>query len=653
MTCVEQKIGLKRRSIPPPLVLTNVELTSSMASAGGIHITDFGSADVNPQPVQIEETDTLLEDYLSPTKLKSLAGVEDLEEVTFLELNVDSCETSLGNFGTMLPNLKQLKLNNSVIATVRDLGTCLENLRVLWMARCYLCDLDGISSMSSLQELYLAYNNISDVSPCSMLENLCLLDIEGNNIDDMAQVDFLRLCGKLNILTLEGNPVCLAPKPDYNKEVEGEFDYRKAVSKAIPQLTMLDDEPISSLPSSLGSTAMNLSTDWLLVNDAIKEAVASSSDVSDAAGRPTSARPSSASRRRPGSSKGGRPGSSAGNRPGTARRPGTAGGRGSAGTAEDDEEEDDTSALTHGSVICGNPVRALRARRQKHRFQAPVQEAPSIFAAMRFIPEHSYIEEEEDDGRSKEDIFKELRKWKEEHEKKVAVRRKESEPQILKITHEDEDSSGDESLESNNNHNNYHQTYFSQRSNSGEDEDTGIEMTPPSTGSSDHRGRSSPENGDRIPTPPKPPKGKQPLRPKTAGDFRSRRFRRSSSEEAVLSQSLGQVEISQSREISLEDSGHMSPSMLQSSFPSPPPLPTIEERPFSGPVQGNRKFKSGNNPVDKEQNVINKHEPVIRTATQTPPNLAQRFSNSMARPSTAKAALQRGVLSKKASYPRT
>ena len=53
--------------------------------------------------------------------------------------------------GLMVPNLKQLKLNGSIIATVRDLGTSLDNLSVLWMARCNLLDLDGISSMSSLQ----------------------------------------------------------------------------------------------------------------------------------------------------------------------------------------------------------------------------------------------------------------------------------------------------------------------------------------------------------------------------------------------------------------------------------------------------------------------------------------------------------------------
>ena len=53
--------------------------------------------------------------------------------------------------GAMLPNLKQLKLNDSLIASVRDLGTALDHLSVLWMAKCCLSDLDGLSSMSSLQ----------------------------------------------------------------------------------------------------------------------------------------------------------------------------------------------------------------------------------------------------------------------------------------------------------------------------------------------------------------------------------------------------------------------------------------------------------------------------------------------------------------------
>ena len=46
------------------------------------------------------------------------------------------------------------------------------------MARCCLNDLDGITSLQSLEELYVAYNEIVDLSALSMLENLRLLDLE-------------------------------------------------------------------------------------------------------------------------------------------------------------------------------------------------------------------------------------------------------------------------------------------------------------------------------------------------------------------------------------------------------------------------------------------------------------------------------------------
>jgi Leucine-rich repeat (LRR) protein len=61
----------------------------------------------------------------------------------------------------------------------RDLGTSLGHLKVLWLARSGMSDLDGIPSLSNLQELYLAYNEIQDISPCSMLDNLKVLDLEG------------------------------------------------------------------------------------------------------------------------------------------------------------------------------------------------------------------------------------------------------------------------------------------------------------------------------------------------------------------------------------------------------------------------------------------------------------------------------------------
>ena len=45
--------------------------------------------------------------------------MEDLGEVKYLEMKVDTRDTSLGNFGSHLPNLTQLKLSNSIISQAR------------------------------------------------------------------------------------------------------------------------------------------------------------------------------------------------------------------------------------------------------------------------------------------------------------------------------------------------------------------------------------------------------------------------------------------------------------------------------------------------------------------------------------------------------
>lgn len=61
--------------------------------------------------------------------------------------------------------------------------------------------------------MYLAYNSISQLSQVGMLDNLQLLDLEGNDVEDLVQVQYLALCGKLQTLILEGNPVCVRPNP--------------------------------------------------------------------------------------------------------------------------------------------------------------------------------------------------------------------------------------------------------------------------------------------------------------------------------------------------------------------------------------------------------------------------------------------------------
>ena len=50
------------------------------------------------------------------------SGVQDLSEVTFLEMQVNTGEQMLGSLGTSVPNLLQLKLNDSHILSIRCVG---------------------------------------------------------------------------------------------------------------------------------------------------------------------------------------------------------------------------------------------------------------------------------------------------------------------------------------------------------------------------------------------------------------------------------------------------------------------------------------------------------------------------------------------------
>ncbi|CAG2227253.1 Leucine-rich repeat-containing protein 56 [Mytilus edulis] len=205
---------------------------------------------------------------------KSLTGIQNLEDVRSLELKVDTSDTSLGNFGSLLPCLTQLKLSNSCIPYIRDLGSSLRTIQILWMSRCGLLELDGISSMISLTEVYLSYNEISDISPISMLDNLQILDLEGNNVRRYIPSTVLGMCTQLNRLTLESNPVCVTPSPDSEQVGLGENVLRqiefktenKQEESCIPQLCYLDDEVLTLEASPTKKTNV-FDADWAYLEE--------------------------------------------------------------------------------------------------------------------------------------------------------------------------------------------------------------------------------------------------------------------------------------------------------------------------------------------------------------------------------------------------
>ncbi|EGD82470.1 hypothetical protein PTSG_11969 [Salpingoeca rosetta] len=331
-----------------------------------------------------------ISEYVTEDCLREASGKDNLEDVEYIELQADTSESSLARLGQLLPNLKELKMVSSNITTIRDLGTALTNLQVLWMSKCNLSDLSGISMLTSLRELYVAFNDVSECSPLSMLEQLEVLDLEGNSIRDTAQVEYLSLLPRLRSLSLDGNPLLKAYK--------SKATYRQAVFDMIPTLALLDDVAKGDAVEETTDAATSI-----LIPTLLKKRPDTTQDPSvRETVRPGTARPATKHTVRP-------------------RTASTALAReSSVGGVDDDDEDGDTndgsSSLTHGSAVAfqGNPLKALLARRKQTSIDGDVDGTPleELMMSVGLFDE----EEEEDDPfaeMTREQVFDELRSWRE------------------------------------------------------------------------------------------------------------------------------------------------------------------------------------------------------------------------------------------------
>jgi len=166
--------------------------------------------------------------------LRHHCGVDDLEEVERLEISVNCDEQPIETLGTSCPNLVELKLPDSIVGSIRDLGTGLKHLQVLWLSRTGLRELSGMSALPVLQELYVSFNDVEDLNPLCYHDALHVLDLEGNNVASWAEVENLDTLPELRELTLTGNPICKA-------------SYPRKVREMLPNLEMLDDQLMATM----------------------------------------------------------------------------------------------------------------------------------------------------------------------------------------------------------------------------------------------------------------------------------------------------------------------------------------------------------------------------------------------------------------------
>eukprot|EP00826_Nyctotherus_ovalis_P005755 TRINITY_DN1130_c0_g2_i2.p1 TRINITY_DN1130_c0_g2~~TRINITY_DN1130_c0_g2_i2.p1 ORF type:complete len:530 (-),score=81.87 TRINITY_DN1130_c0_g2_i2:104-1693(-) len=161
---------------------------------------------------------------------------EEIRHFKRIEIIADTTNLSLQTLGETLKELQELKLNGSVIRSIRDLGTSYKALRVLWISRVGLKDLNGLLPLQSLEELYASYNYVSDISDIEYIGKLHTLDLEANSIEELRQLTYIS--SNLKSITLTDNKVTEHP------------DYLKTLLKYGTGLESIDDVDVSSIIGS-------------------------------------------------------------------------------------------------------------------------------------------------------------------------------------------------------------------------------------------------------------------------------------------------------------------------------------------------------------------------------------------------------------------
>ena len=141
--------------------------------------------------------DTNLIDYVLSKYLK--IDIPSLQNLNKLSIKINGSYGLLNQFGQRLANLIYLKLNNSLIQGINDLGTNFKNLKIIQMNNCKLKDLGGIFEAKN--------NQISDLIELEMCMSLKKLNLENNMVENIQNIYFLSSLDGLIYLNLLKNPI--------------------------------------------------------------------------------------------------------------------------------------------------------------------------------------------------------------------------------------------------------------------------------------------------------------------------------------------------------------------------------------------------------------------------------------------------------------
>ena len=149
--------------------------------------------------------DINLIDYVLSKYLK--IDIKTLKTLNKLTIRINGSYGLLNQFGQRLTNLIYLKLNDSYIHGINDLGTNFRNLKIIQMNNCKLKDLGGLVCFEHLEVFEAKNNQISDLIELEMCMSLKKLDLENNLVEKIQNIYFLSSLDGLIYLNLLKNPI--------------------------------------------------------------------------------------------------------------------------------------------------------------------------------------------------------------------------------------------------------------------------------------------------------------------------------------------------------------------------------------------------------------------------------------------------------------
>ena len=204
---------MKRQRPETPRVIIGENLGGPIARSGGSAQSDtlFKNFSNFMRQIIDSENDKFLNgdinviDYVLAKYLKM--NITDLEKLQKLTIRINGSYGLLNQFGQRLVNLKFLKLNDSFIQSIDDLGSNFKNLKILQINNCKLKDLTGIICFEQLEILEAKNNEISDLIELEMSSSIKKLNLENNLVENEENIYFLSSLEDLEYINLLGNPI--------------------------------------------------------------------------------------------------------------------------------------------------------------------------------------------------------------------------------------------------------------------------------------------------------------------------------------------------------------------------------------------------------------------------------------------------------------